>query len=99
MLVCIHWAVHRCKQAIRSYNEGKLDTMTVFIPTVHELLKVAWATCLSQCSINKSPNSFSQSTLIKHPFGIIWHSLVKYLGIVKIEHSKCMHGMNHEINC
>ena len=99
MPVSIHWAIHRCKQAIRSNNGLKLDTMTAFVPTVNKLLKVAWATCLLQCSINKSPDSFSQSTLVKHPLSIIWHSPVKYLGIVKIEHSKCMHGMNHEINC
>ena len=74
MPVSIHWAIHKCKQAIRDNNGLELNTMTAFVPTVHELLKVAWATCLLQCSINEPTNSFSQSTLINHPLGIIWHS-------------------------
>ena len=99
MPISIHWAIHKCKQIIMSNIGLKFDTMTAFVPTVHLLLKVAWATCLLQCSINKSPNSFKQSTLINHPFSIIWHSPVTYFWIVKLEHSNCMHGMNREINC
>ena len=44
MPVSIHWAIHSCNQAIRSNNGLKLDTMIVFVPTVHKLLRVAWAT-------------------------------------------------------
>ena len=76
----------------------ELDSLTVFVPTVHELLKEDWAGFLAQCSTNDPPNRFCQSTFIMHPLSKIRHSPVKYLCIVKVEHSQCTHGMNHEIN-
>ena len=98
MPVSIHRAIHRCNETIRGYNGLELDSMAAFVPTVRELLRVAWVTSPALCFINEHPHRFCQSTFIKHLLSIIWHSPVKYLWIVKAEHSQCMHGMNHEIN-
>ena len=47
MSVSIHRAIHRCKQTTRGYNGLELDPMTLFVPTVNELLRVDWAACFA----------------------------------------------------